>query len=399
MRMSMIKQLGLTLIVLAAAIAGWAYYVPEARPWLARAGVLAFLDARGLVAEAPAEAAPGGPPGAGRAGGAGPGGVPVAAEPALERELKDRVTAIGSARGARSVEIQSEVAGQIVALLVEPGQFVQAGATLARLDTAAEVIAVDRAALIVDDARARLARATELQTRGAATDIQSQDAELALRTAELELRDAEFELQRRSVLAPFAGWVGILAVELGDRVEPGLLITWLEDRSSLIVDFRVPERVVSRLAVGDTLKATPLAAPGQHITGQITALDNRVDETSRSLLVQARIENPADALRAGMAFAIELEFSGQRYPAVDPLSIQWDAGGAFVWVVREGKAARQAVRIVQRNSDAVLVEGDLAPQDMVVTEGVQSLRPGMDVTLTPADGAEATVPTPVAERG
>lgn len=391
--MSWWKQLGLTLIVAGAAVVGWAMYVPAAQPWLDRAGLLAPLQAAGLVAETPVEA-----PGAGRPGGGGPQAPLVVAKAPEDRILSDRVTAIGSARGLRSVVIEAEVTGRIVALSVNPGQYVQAGTVLAELDSEAARIAQDRAALVLADAQATMARVTELQARGSSTDLQVQEADLALKTAELALRDAEFELSRHRIVAPFAGWVGILSVELGDRVEPGLEITRLEDRSGLLVDFRVPERVVSLLALGDPVSAAPLADPGRALQGTITALDNRVDEASRSLLVQAQIENADDALRAGMAFSITLEFAGGGHPAVDPLAIQWDAGGSFIWVVREGKAARLPVRIVQRNSDAVLVEAELASGDLVVTQGMQSLRPGAEVRLAPADGAEAAL-TPKPIRG
>ena len=391
--MSWWKQLGLTLAVAVAAVIGWALYVPAAQPWLDRAGLLESLKSFGLVADPPADEA-----GPGRSGG-GPQAPMVVAAEAAPRTLTDRVTSIGSARGLRSVVIEAEVTGQIVALSVAPGQYVEAGAVLAELDSEAARIAGDRATLVLADAQVTLDRLRQLQARGATTELQVQEAELALKTAELALRDAEFELSRHRIVAPFSGWVGILAVELGDRVEPGLEITRLEDRSGLLVDFRVPERVVSLLSPGLPVTASPLADPGRALQGRISALDNRVDEESRSLLVQARIENADDALRAGMAFSITLEFAGGAYPAVDPLAIQWDAAGSFIWVVREGKAARVPVRIVQRNADAVLVEAALAPGDLVVTQGMQSLRPGSEVRLAPGDGAEAASLVPPATRG
>jgi RND family efflux transporter MFP subunit len=126
-----------------------------------------------------------------------------------------------------------------------------------------------------------------------------------------------------------------------------------------------------------------VSSPGEPIDGRIVALDNRVDETSRTMRVQAAIENADDRLRAGMAFQIDLVFTGAEYPAVDPLSIQWGADGAFVWVVRAGKAERLPIRILQRNAETVLVAADFQPGDMVVTEGVQALRPAIDVSVTP----------------
>jgi RND family efflux transporter MFP subunit len=119
----------------------------------------------------------------------------------------------------------------------------------------------------------------------------------------------------------------------------------------------------------------------------VRALDNRVDEASRSLRVQAEIANTDDALRPGMAFTILIDFSGETYPGVDPLAIQWSSNGAFVWAVRDDAAQRVPVRIVQRNADIVLVDGALADGDMVITEGVQSLRPGGAVQVRNAPAA------------
>jgi len=319
----------------------------------------------------------------------------VAAAPQV-LALNDVISAIGSARGARSVVLQAEVAGQVTGLFVAPGDLVKAGQPVAELDSEAAGIALDRAALILRDAEATSTRIARLQARGATTDLQVQEADLALKTAELQHREAEFELSRHRIEAPIAGWIGLLGVEIGDRVTDGAEITRIEDRSSLIVDFRVPERIVSRLKMGDPVRAAPLADPGLVLAGRITALDNRVDATSRTLQVQAAIENAEDALRAGMAFSITLEFGGPSHPAVDPLAIQWGSAGSFVWVVREGRALSLPVRIVQRNAASVLIETDLIAGDLVVTEGVQALRPGAEVTVAPGDGA--ALPTDAAPR-
>ena len=92
--------------------------------------------------------------------------------------------------------------------------------------------------------------------------------------------------------------------------------------------------------------------------------------------MRASLDNSEDLLRAGMAFSIGMTFPGDTFAAVDPLAIQWSADGAYVWIGVDGKAAQVPVRIVQRNNDAVLVDGDLPPGTMVVTQGVQLLRTG-----------------------
>jgi len=367
------KQALMTGAVVAAAFVLWALFVPAARPLLTGLGVLEPMQRIGLIAapDPEGEAAP-------RA--AAPATTVVAVVPEL-REMTDVVTAIGTARGVRAAVLAAEVPGRLASLNVASGDFVEAGAVLAELDSEAARIALDRSQLLLSDAQTDFARLTTLRQSGSGTELQVQEAELALRSAELELRQAEFDLQRHTLTAPIAGWVGIIEAEIGDLIPSGTEITRIEDRSSLLVEFRVPERVVSRLAPGDAVFAAPLADPGARLEGRITALDNRVDQTSRSLRVQAAIENTGDRLRAGMAIGIELAFTGDAHPAVDPLAIQWGADGAFVWAVREGKALRLDIRILQRNAEAVLIEAALEPGDLVVTEGVQVLRPGAAVTL------------------
>ncbi len=377
--MAVWKQGVLTGLLAAFGLVVWAMYVPASQPILDRLGVLQPLRDLGIVDEGPTA----GPPPDNRGGGA----TEVVASTVGAVTLSDVISAIGSARGIRSVALQAEVAGQITAIHAAPGQSVTAGQPIADLDSEAAQIALDRAGLILADAQATWTRVTALQARGAATDLQVQDADLALKTAALQHREATFERSRHQITAPIAGTIGLLAAEIGDRVGTGDQITTIEDQSSLIVDFRVPERIVSRLRPGLGVTVMPLADPAAVLQGQISAIDNRVDEASRTLLVQAAIANDDNTLRAGMAFAITLSFQGALHPAVDPLAIQWGSTGSFIWIVRDSKAQRLPARIVQRNAETVLIEANLMAGDLVVTEGVQALRPGADVSVVLPDGA------------
>lgn len=375
------NQIVVAAAVIAVSLPAAARFVPGSHPWLDAVGLLGPLRAAGLAAE-PSQSA-GGQGGGGMAG--GPATV-IAAEPVRQR-LSDVVTAVGSARGAQSVALTSGVSGRLVALKVTAGAQVSAGEVIAELDDEAARLAVERAQLVLADAQATMQRLERLAASGTTTDLQRQDAELALRTAELALRAAERDLQDHRITAPISGFVGLIEVQPGDQVSPSVTITRIEDRSSLIVDFRVPERLAAMIATGDPVQASPLSAPETVLEGRISAIDNRVDETSRTLRVQASIANTDDALRAGMAFRIALAFTGAEHPAVDPLAIQWGGEGAFVWIVRGGKAQRLPIRILQRNADTVLVEAALQPGDLVVTEGVQVLRPGAEVAVAGAPAA------------
>jgi len=377
--MNFLRQMLFGLVAVAAAVAIWVVYVPSAAPILERAGVYEIL---GLEPPGDDDAQDGGR-------GFGGGAARVVVSAAESGQVNARVSAIGDGRAARSVTVRSEATGMIRELAVAPGAYVEAGALVAQLGDDAEQIALERARLMVADASRNLDRLRQLSGSGSVPAVQIREAELALSTAELEVEQAEFDLRQRRVTAPIAGWAGLLEVAEGDRIGAQDTIAVIADRTSIQIDFRVPERFIGQLSIGMALEVTPLARPDQVLAGEIVALDNVVDRSSRTLRVQGEVGNEDDGLRAGQAFSVALSFPGDTLPSVDPLAIQWAGDGAFVWVAREGAAEQVPVTIRQRNNDAVLVEGDVAPGDMVIIEGVQTLRPGAQVEIVDGVAARA----------
>ncbi|TPJ59920.1 MULTISPECIES: efflux RND transporter periplasmic adaptor subunit [unclassified Mesorhizobium] len=366
------KQILFALVVLVVAVAAWLRFFPGAPDVLARWGIDWAYAAR-----PPAET------GAGTksAGGERARQVNVVVVPAISATINDRLQAIGTGRANASVTVNPYSSGRLAELLVSSGTHVDKGQVIATLDSETEVIAQDRARLALQDAQAKLDRVRSLRASNAATPVAVADAEVVLAGAKLALQDAELALHRRSVLAPISGTVGILPISAGNYVTNQSAIATLDDRSSILVDFLVPERFAAAVKIGAQLSATPIANPGNSYTGTVSAIDNHIDENSRTLLVKATIANPADSLRAGMSFAITMKFPGETYPAVSPLAILWGSEGAYVWAVENGKAKRVPVRIIQRNTETVLIDAELDSGDMVVTEGTQSVSEGGEVRI------------------
>lgn len=387
--MHILKQTVLALVLIAITIAGWVYYVPSAAVVLERAGLLDLLGIEPPEAQA-AE-------GRSRRGG---GDTKILVAAVEHRALADQITAIGDGQALRMVTVRGETSGRIDEVGLESGQRVEAGSIVAQLDDRAEHIAMDRAQIMLDDAQADLDRLSRLADTGAVTSVSLQDAELALRTAELEVAQAEYDLEQRIIRAPISGWVGFIDLEIGQRIaaqDPLVIIT---DRSKILIEFRVPERVIGQLTIGQRIEVTPLAMRGTTLLGEVSAIDTVVDRASRTLRVQGRLDNDDDLLRSGMAFSVAMAFPGETLPAIDPLSLQWSREGSFVWVVREGVVQRVPVTIRQRNRDIVMVEGELEEGEQVVTEGLQTLRPGAPVSVENAPAsAEQTEHRNVAESG
>lgn len=368
------KQIVFSLVILVAAAAAWVRFFPGATDVLARWGI-DWADA------ATSPTATGAVDKAGQAGNGAGRLATVVALPAAAAVINDRLQAIGTGRANASVTVNPYSSGRLVEFLVESGAHVENGQVIATLDSDTEVIALDRAKVALQDAQAKLDRVKSLRASNAATAVAVADAEVVLANARLALRDAELALQRRSIVAPIAGVVGILPISAGNYVTSQSAVATLDDRSSILVEFWVPERFAAAVKIGAQLSATPIANPNKAYSGTVSAIDNRIDEASRTLLVKAKIANPADSLRAGMSFQITMKFPGDSYPAVSPLAIQWGSDGAYIWTIVDGKAKRVAVRIIQRNTETVLVDAPIVSGDMVVTEGTQSVSEGGEVAI------------------
>ncbi len=259
---------------------------------------------------------------------------------------------------------------------------------MARLDSDDQKVAAAQAKLNRDNAAEKVERNRKLGNAVAIVAIR--DAEFALQGAELALQTAELDLKRRDIIAPSKGVVGIITVNPGDYVTTSTPIAVVDDRSQILVDFWIPERFANKVSVGQAVSATAISQPGSELTGVVHAIDNRIDQASRTLRVRARIDNPDDTLRAGMSFSVSLTFDGDQYPTVNPLAIQWSADGSYIWRVSGDKTEKVPVKIIQRNADKVLVEAKLTKGDVVVTEGVQRLRDGGTVQIAGAPAAGAS---------
>ncbi|MFT6675844.1 MAG: RND family efflux transporter MFP subunit [Sulfitobacter sp.] len=369
--MKALRQIFVSIVVLAGGLYLWAFYVPAARPLLESTGIFDYF---GVALPETVAAAP---QASRRSGGA----TQVIAAIVTEQAISDRITAIGDGRARHSVTVRSNAVGVITDLTLAVGSRVEAGSIIAKLEDEAEQIGLEQARIDLEDARTEEQRIKRLQTTGAVTEVRLRETEVALRSAELAVRQAEFDLSQRLVVAPISGWVGIIDIEQGDRVNSQDVLATITDRSAILIDFRVPERVVGKIRQGQSIEVTPLGQRGLALQGEISTIDTVVDRASRTLLVRGQVNNSEDLLRAGMAFSVKLTFPGETLLSIPPLAVQWSSDGPFVWAIREGKAAQLTVSIEQRNSDSVLITSDdLKAGETVITEGMQTLREGSDVT-------------------
>lgn len=302
------------------------------------------------------------------------------------RTIGNRVAAVGTGRALRSLTLTANVTGIIDEIRFAAGQTVKEGQPLVILQSEAERIAVRQAQVKLRDAEATMQRYQRLAAQNALAKVQLEQARTALATARTELEAKQYELKRRTITAPFDGVMGITKLVKGDFLKEGTAIATIDDRSQLVVEFVISERVASQLKLGNAVRLVTPALSGRVFQGKISALDTRVDTASRTLKVHASVPNPDGRLISGMTFSVSLRIEGRKLPSMPGLAIQWDRNGAFVWRVGGGnKVQRVGVTIRRRENNMVSVEGKIAPGDKVVVEGHDNVRPGGTVTLVKND--------------
>lgn len=392
------KQFILSLIAIVAGFAAWVFFVPGAGDMMRDAGIpdgIVSTIAPKADADVPARAqgqqrGDGQGQGQNRRGGGGRNSaILVATQAVVQGVANDRLNAIGTGDAIRSVAVTPQASGTIREILIKSGDRVKAGQVLAKLDSEEQVIARGQADVAVKAAVEKSNLYHNIKSSVSRMDVF--DSEIAEQGARLQLQAAELNLARRNITAPIDGIVGIVPVNIGDNVTTSIPIVTLDDRSEILVDYWVPERFANTVSVGQPVEAMSVARPGQVFSGVVEAVDNRIDAASRTLRLRAKIDNSSDELRAGMSFNVSMKFAGDKYPAVDPVSVQWDSQGSFVWQVNDDKSRKVRVSIVQRNPDFVLVKADLKDGDVIVTQGLQRVREGGAVRVNADVAANAGV--------
>ena len=341
--------------------------------------------------------APGGASGKGGAG--GPPGVEVGK--AEKVRLEDDSQAVGTLRSVQGVVVRPEVSGRIQQMAFADGQRVRKGQLMVQLDDTLQVAQLKQAEATASIARTNLQRSRELAAQNFVSQSAVDQNAAALDVALAQVALASAQLVRMKILAPFDGVVGIRSVNVGDYVKDGAELVQLEDLSSLWVDFRLPERYLSKIRPGQSVELTLDALPGRTFKARVEALDAQLDANGRSVLVRARLANSDGVLKGGMFARVRTVFAVRDQAIMVPEEALVPQGERqFVFKVIDnpegGKLAQKvAVKVGMRlPGKAEIMEG-LAEGDAVVVAGQARLTRGdrMPVRVVdlnrPANAGEA----------
>ena len=318
------------------------------------------------------------------AGSAGAGGMPpmpVEVSVAQRDTVVDAIAATGQIEAIQSIDLQPEVEGRIVDLLVREGQEVEKGTPLFKVDDAELKAQVARAAADRDLARQALERTKRLMAENASSAADLERAEATARSADAQLDLLQIRLDRSVVRAPFTGVVGRRYVSLGDNVNSGTKLTVMHTVNPQYAALQVPERYAGQLRRGQLVSFQVAALPGRNFSGEVVFVDPTVELPARTILIKAQVPNPRRELQSGMFIEARLATNIRPNAIVIPEDALLPMQGAtFVWVIKEGKADRREVTVGVRTAGwAEIVGGGVEAGDQVVVGGLERMFPGAAV--------------------
>ena len=327
--------------------------------------------------------------------------VSVAVATATEQPWQQRLPSVGTLKALQGVNLSLEVAGTVKDVQFESGQKVKAGQPLVQLDSAVESALLETAQADLGLAQLDYGRGSQLVGSQAISKGEFDRLSAQLQKNKATVNQLKASLAKKHIVAPFSGTIGIRQVDVGDYLASGTVIATLQDLSSLYVDFYVPEQSVPKIALGQAVQVQVSAWPGQQFPGNISAINPKVENTTRNVLVRATLANPDGKLLPGMFTSLDVLLPDPTAQVVVPEgAITYTLYGNSVYAVAEKKteggevekdadgkplliAERRFVETGERRGGLVLVSKGLKAGEQVVSAGQLKLDNGTPIAISP----------------
>lgn len=302
----------------------------------------------------------------------------------------------GTLAPVQGVTVAAETPGKVARISFESGTSVAAGDVLVQLETSTEQAQLRAAEAAVVLAKANLARTVELRKKLSISPAEVDTAQAQFDEAAAQAESIRTTIAKKTIRAPFAGRLGMRAVDLGEVLKDGDAVTSLQSLDPIYVDFSLPQQRLPVLTLGTPVRVTTDAAPGQVFTGTITAISPEIDPATRNVRLQATIGNDGETLRGGMFANVEVVLPAREPVLAIPLTaVLFAPFGDSVFVIEQAEARDGAaqgsepglvlrqrfVRLGEQRGDFVHVDAGLEAGEQVVSTGVFKLRSGMSVVI------------------
>ena len=315
----------------------------------------------------------------------------IQAVTAESRELLRTTTSIGTVVATRSITVRNEIPGTVAYTRLAPGNIVEEGDVLVRLDVSVETADLQALEAQRKLAETQLTRMQRMVERKAASEQELDTARAQYDVAVAQIARTKAVIGRKVLRAPFRARVGISDVHEGQYLNEGTELTTLQGVDEFaFVDFTVAQQVAALLRKGADVNVFTSESP-QPIVAKVLALDSRVDPSTRNTVVRARIANGAGAPAPGSSVRVEVPVGIAHTVVTIPASaLRKGPGGDHVYVLVEAngqtRVKQRAVTVDALRGDEVAISAGIEPGERVAASGAFKLRESALVALaeTPA---------------
>lgn len=310
------------------------------------------------------------------------GNFPVAVTTSIVKTspMVKSVSSLGTAIANQSIKIIAPTNDFITELNIEEGKAIAKGAVIARFHDVQERARVTELEAILSDQKRQLGRLKNLASTQATAQSLIDEQQTRVNTSIAQLDIAKAQLAEMTIVAPFSGYLGLRQVSQGAYLNSGTVITTLDDLETLKVEFSVAEHYLAELKLGMAFKIKNTAYGDITFTGNVSAIDTRLDPVTRTITVHGSIDNSDLRLRPGMLLNVQLVLNQREVMQISEKALVPQQDKQFVYLVdAENKVSRQEVKIGQRIPGWVEILSGLDNGDEIVVEGIQKLREGTEI--------------------
>ncbi len=198
--------------------------------------------------------------------------------------------------------------------------------------------------------------------------------------AESQLNLARRNLSYALVFSPIDGFVSERTADLGEYVSPTTKVATIVRINPLRLRIDIPEQAIPAISVGQSVSVTTSAWPDKNFSGRIARVSPNVTPASRTLTVEAEVENSSGALKPGQFATVRiLQSRAQPAVLVPARAVRTESGVSRVYVIKDGHAQERLVQLGQTEGDLVQIKNGIAGDEQVATSNVEQLSDGMAV--------------------
>jgi membrane fusion protein (multidrug efflux system) len=311
----------------------------------------------------------------------GQGATNVKAKIIRPERLDNSIYASGTLLANEEAMLQPELSGKVVRIYFKEGTNVTQGQLLVKINDEELQAEYQKLKTQLGLAETRLNRSKQLLAANGISKEEFDITENQYNTLKADLDYNRAQIAKTEIHAPFNGIVGLKNISEGAFVTPQTVIAGIQQVNPVKIDFTVSERYAGLLKKGDKVIFS-IENKMSEYTGEVFAIDPKIDVSTRSLKVRAICPNPKNELFPGSFAKVRIQLDVIEGALMVPTeAVIPEMKGKGIYRLKEGKADYVKIETGIRTEDKIQVISGLNSGDTIIVSGLMQLKPGNQVSI------------------